>query len=609
MSRAKRTWTLGCVAALSLLVLLAACGSGSSADPGGDSAGPGGDSGGGNGGGVDGLTPLDTGGSASDGGVGGDGAAGKDAFQYEDISVREGEIGWPCVANDDCLSGFCLDTSSGKVCTDTCIENCPRGWACRRSPFSVDITFICVPLYITLCDPCARNADCTGGYEGVDDRCIDGGDAGKFCGGDCSQTNACPDGYSCETIEGAVRQCVPESGACQCSPRATRLQLATECFVTNDAGRCKGTRQCQPLGISDCDAATPEAEICDGRDNDCSGVADDFQEQPTCEKANQHGACEGRLRCIEGQGLCEGPEPEPEVCDGNDNNCDGATDEGFIDSDGDHYKDCIDTDDDNDGIPDESDICPKVADPLQENFDGDLLGDACDDDDDNDGVNDDADCNDFDATVKPGVPEVCDFKDNDCDGQTDELICDDGEPCTDDFCDPVEGCHHVPNSAACDDGSVCTANDRCVDGRCTAGGPMNCDDGNPCTDDFCNQSTGCYSENHTRGCEDGNFCTDGDVCRNGTCTSGPIKNCNDDNPCTIDSCQANTGCIYNGSSLTGTPCDDGDPCQLGDSCGNGVCVPGPVKYCEQDLGCPGLYIGACLPVGPIVLCPGFCAAK
>lgn len=50
-----------------------------------------------------------------------------------------------------------------------------------------------------------------------------------------------------------------------------------------------------------------------------------------------------------------------EVCNGVDDNCDGVTDEGFVDTDGDGLADCIDPDDDNDGVPDVSDCAPLLA--------------------------------------------------------------------------------------------------------------------------------------------------------------------------------------------------------------------------------------------------------
>jgi len=82
-----------------------------------------------------------------------------------------------------------------------------------------------------------------------------------------------------------------------------------------------------------------------------------------------------------------------ETCDHKDNNCDGQTDEGFADADGSGAADCVDPDDDNDGILDELDNCPLVYNPAQTNTDkpADNLGDACDPDDDNDGQFDPAD--------------------------------------------------------------------------------------------------------------------------------------------------------------------------------------------------------------------------
>src|SRR5262249_14889847 len=49
--------------------------------------------------------------------------------------------------------------------------------------------------------------------------------------------------------------------------------------------------------------------------------------------------------------------------------------------------------------------------------------------------------------------------------------CDDGNPCTDDLCDPVLGCLHASNGAQCSDGIVCTTGDVCSGGTCVGGGP------------------------------------------------------------------------------------------------------------------------------------------
>jgi hypothetical protein len=81
----------------------------------------------------------------------------------------------------------------------------------------------------------------------------------------------------------------------------------------------------------------------------------------------------------------------PEVCDGRDNDGDGVADEEFTNTDGDRMADCVDSDDDNDGIQDVADNCPLIANTYQFDRDFDGFGDACDIDDDNDGVEDTTD--------------------------------------------------------------------------------------------------------------------------------------------------------------------------------------------------------------------------
>jgi cysteine-rich repeat protein len=69
----------------------------------------------------------------------------------------------------------------------------------------------------------------------------------------------------------------------------------------------------------------------------------------------------------------------------------------------------------------------------------------------------------------------------------------DDDVCTDDVCDGVGTCIHVPNTASCN--SACRTDAHCVDGQCigtprAAGAP--CDvDGNFCTDDRCDGNGSC----------------------------------------------------------------------------------------------------------------------
>jgi hypothetical protein len=37
--------------------------------------------------------------------------------------------------------------------------------------------------------------------------------------------------------------------------------------------------------------------------------------------------------------------------------------------------------------------------------------------------------------------------------------------------------------------------------------PMDCDDNNACTTDYCDPNNGCYSKNRSECCDDGNACT------------------------------------------------------------------------------------------------------
>ena len=171
--------------------------------------------------------------------------------------------------------------------------------------------------------------------------------------------------------------------------------------------------------------------------------------------------------------------------------------------------------------------------------------------------------------------------------------CSDGNPCTDDICSPETGCLHEANNDPCQDESVCTVGDLCAAGECLAGEQVNCQDANSCTDDTCDPTLGCLHTPGNGACDDGNKCTSGDHCAAGKCVFDSVEQCDDENPCTIDSCDPGSGCVY---ELGTGPCDDGDVCTLGDHCHLGDCIssatlscgdgnPCTDDACVSDIGC------------------------
>ena len=267
----------------------------------------------------------------------------------------EGCFSDQCLENGDCLAGWCVEHMGNLVCSQTCEEECPAGWSCKQvTSTGPDIIFICVSDFPTLCRPCTTDAECNSTGDQVN--CIGYGLSGSFCGGDCDPESdvfggsPCPAGYDCELVSLAggeePHQCVFGGSECPCAALSVEQGLWTTCKQFNTFGECEGVRTCTEEGLTACDAAVPDLEVCNGLDDDCDGETDGLEED--C--ASMCG--EGVKVCLEGEwGECstaspisctnyatclaedvciaECPEPPPEVCNGLDDDCDLAMDEDF----------------------------------------------------------------------------------------------------------------------------------------------------------------------------------------------------------------------------------------------------------------------------------------
>jgi hypothetical protein len=174
--------------------------------------------------------------------------------------------------------------------------------------------------------------------------------------------------------------------------------------------------------------------------------------------------------------------------------------------------------------------------------------------------------------------------------------CDDHDPCTDDFCDQATGCAHAFNTAPCDDGQLCSGGDRCDQGVCNGmpAMPSSCNDGNVCTDDSCdpqgNEGRGaCAHADNSLPCNDSQFCTENDACAAGVCAGTPFTppSCDDGNVCTDDSCDphGNGGAGGCAQDDNTAPCDDGRFCTVGDQCSGGQCGGGSAYTCNDGNVC------------------------
>lgn len=211
---------------------------------------------------------------------------------------------------------------------------------------------VCVPT-TEICD--GEDNDCNGTIDdaaggcecviGQTEMCYSGDPMTKDKGICKGGTRSCVDGKwgMCEgevlpgtevgNCNGLDEDCdgMPDNG-CPCKQGDTQA-CYTGPMGTENIGVCKpGKQNCDVTGMwGVCNGSvTPTPEMCNGLDDDCNGAIDN-------DNPGGGGACtavglgeckKGTLNCTNGAVKCTPAPVQPEVCDGLDNNCDGNTDEG-----------------------------------------------------------------------------------------------------------------------------------------------------------------------------------------------------------------------------------------------------------------------------------------
>lgn len=150
----------------------------------------------------------------------------------------------------------------------------------------------------------------------------------------------------------------------------------------------------------------------------------------------------------------------------------------------------------------------------------------------------------------------------------------------------------LPDDSDCQGADACLLDAKCARGRCE-GRLRDCNDGDPCTADTCVPSTGCRHVGPLT-------CPGEGPCRVGTCVNGQgcqLADAPDGTPCgRLRTCQLADVCIAGACVQRDPPdgfeCVGASPCQATGRCVNDQCISGPATTLT-----PTWTVGTALPDG------------
>jgi hypothetical protein len=346
----------------------------------------------------------------------------------------EGLLALACFVDGD-ADGFGVGVA-GPRCADpmrAAFDGCPIGTTNLASPADCDDARSAVnPAVLEVCDG-LRDDDCDGV---VDDGCECTNGTSRSCGSD---EGACVAGVQ-NCVTGAWTGCPavgPTAETCNgvdddCDAMTDEGLLVGGCYLDRDAdgyGAGAATTQCLdssrvstgtcPAGYTnlvapiDCndsraDTSPVATEFCDGLDNNCDGAVDNVAGAGAactvgvgaCAVVGVRACSGATLACMGAPGV-----PGAEVCNGIDDDCDGAADDGI-----ELLFDCRrDVDGDGFGVGEPTTQCP---DPSRLAFGRCPVGYTS---------APELDCNDASIAIRPAATEACNGIDDDCDGFIDDV--------------------------------------------------------------------------------------------------------------------------------------------------------------------------------------------